>query len=133
MSRVTSKATDGHDLTRVGPGTVMGEMMRQYWIPAAASSELKVDGGASVNNALMQFQADLLGVTVKRPAVSETTALGAAYLAGLAVGYWQDPSDVTRNWVLDRQFSPSMPAAHRDALYARWKKAVSRVLDWEDR
>lgn len=96
-------------------------------------AELKVDGGASVNNALMQFQADLLGVTVKRPAVSETTALGAAYLAGLAVGYWQDPSDVTRNWVLDRQFAPSMPAERRDALYARWQKAVSRVLDWEER
>jgi glycerol kinase len=96
-------------------------------------AELKVDGGASVNNALMQFQADLLGVTVKRPAVSETTALGAAYLAGLAVGYWQDPSDVTRNWALDRQFSPTMPAERRDALYARWKKAVSRVLDWEER
>lgn len=96
-------------------------------------AELKVDGGASVNNALMQFQADLLGVTVKRPAVSETTALGAAYLAGLAVGYWQDPSDVTRNWVLDRQFSPSMPAERRDSLYAHWRKAVSRVLDWEER
>jgi glycerol kinase len=96
-------------------------------------AELKVDGGASVNNALMQFQADLLGVTVKRPAVSETTALGAAYLAGLAVGYWQDPSDVTRNWVLDRQFTPAMPAERRDALYARWQKAVSRVLDWEER
>ncbi|HVW36957.1 MAG TPA: glycerol kinase GlpK [Pirellulales bacterium] len=96
-------------------------------------AELKVDGGASVNNALMQFQADLLGVTVKRPAVSETTALGAAYLAGLAVGYWQDPSDVTRNWVLDRQFVPAMPTERRDALYARWHKAVSRVLDWEER
>jgi glycerol kinase len=96
-------------------------------------AELKVDGGASVNNALMQFQADLLGVTVKRPAVSETTALGAAYLAGLAVGYWQDPSDVTRNWVLDRQFTSAMPGERRDALYARWKKAVSRVLDWEER
>ena len=94
---------------------------------------LKVDGGASVNNALMQFQADLLGVTVKRPAVSETTALGAAYLAGLAVGYWQDPRDVARNWVLDRQFTPTMPAERRDALYARWKKAVSRVLGWEER
>jgi glycerol kinase len=96
-------------------------------------AELKVDGGASVNNALMQFQADLLGVTVKRPAVSETTALGAAYLAGLAVGYWQDPSDVTRNWVLDRQFTPAMPAERRDVLYARWQKAVGRVLDWEER
>jgi len=81
----------------------------------------------------MQFQADLLGVTVKRPAVSETTALGAAYLAGLAVGYWQDPGDVARNWALDRQFVPNMPAERRDALYHRWQKAVSRVLDWEER
>jgi glycerol kinase len=96
-------------------------------------SELKVDGGASVNNALMQFQADLLGVTVKRPAVSETTALGAAYLAGLAVGYWQDTGDVSRNWALDRQFTPNMPAAERDLLYARWRKAVSRALDWAER
>lgn len=96
-------------------------------------SELKVDGGASVNNGLMQFQADLLGVTVKRPAVSETTALGAAYLAGLAVGYWQDAGDVTRNWALDRQFTPSMPADQRDALYQRWRKAVSRALDWAER
>jgi glycerol kinase len=96
-------------------------------------SELKVDGGASVNNALMQFQADLLGVTVKRPAISETTALGAAYLAGLAVGYWQDTGDVSRNWALDRQFAPNMPAAERDLLYARWRKAVSRALDWAER
>jgi glycerol kinase len=96
-------------------------------------AELKVDGGASVNNALMQFQADLLGVTVKRPAVSETTALGAAYLAGLAVGYWQDAGDVTRNWALDRQFVPDMPAEQRDALYRRWQKAVGRVLDWAER
>ena len=96
-------------------------------------AELKVDGGASVNNALMQFQADLLGVTVKRPAVSETTALGAAYLAGLAVGYWHDAGDVTRNWALDRQFTPDMPADQRDALYRRWQKAVGRVLDWAER
>ncbi len=96
-------------------------------------SQLKVDGGASVNNALMQFQADLLGVTVKRPAVSETTALGSAYLAGLAVGYWQDTGDVSRNWALDRQFTPRMPAAERDLLYARWRKAVSRALDWAER
>ncbi|HXT57483.1 MAG TPA: glycerol kinase GlpK [Pirellulales bacterium] len=96
-------------------------------------AELKVDGGASVNNALMQFQADLLGVTVKRPAVSETTALGAAYLAGLAVGYWHDAGDVTRNWALDRQFTPAMSADQRDVLYRRWQKAVGRVLDWAER
>ncbi|HEV7221544.1 MAG TPA: glycerol kinase, partial [Pirellulales bacterium] len=96
-------------------------------------TELKVDGGASVNNALMQFQADLLGVTVKRPAVRETTALGAAYLAGLAVGYWQGPGDVVRNWALDRQFTPTMPDEQRDVLYRRWQKAVGRALDWAER
>jgi glycerol kinase len=96
-------------------------------------TELKVDGGASVNNALMQFQADLLGVTVKRPAVRETTALGAAYLAGLAVGYWQGPGDVARNWALDRQFTPTMPDEQRDVLYRRWQKAVGRALDWAER
>jgi glycerol kinase len=93
--------------------------------------DLKVDGGACVNNALMQFQSDILGLGVRRPVVSETTALGAAYLAGLAVGYWRDQQEITDNWVLDREFKPSMSAADRDARYAMWKKAVSRALDWE--
>ena len=79
----------------------------------------------------MQFQADLLDVPVRRPVVAETTALGAAYLAGLAVGYWDGLDDVRRNWALDREFGPSMPAAMRERLYARWKKAVGRSLDWE--
>jgi glycerol kinase len=92
---------------------------------------LKVDGGAAVNNLLMQFQADVLGVTVARPVVQETTALGAAYLAGLAVGFWKDQKDVLRNWALDREFEPAMPAEQREALYARWKQAVTRSLDWE--
>ncbi|MFP5291274.1 MAG: FGGY family carbohydrate kinase, partial [Actinomycetes bacterium] len=73
--------------------------------------ELKVDGGAVVNNDLMQFQADILGVAVERPKVSETTALGAAYLAGLAVGFWKDTNDVTNNWALDRRFEPQMDEA----------------------
>jgi glycerol kinase len=93
-------------------------------------SHLKVDGGASVNDALMQFQADVLDVTVQRPAVSETTALGAAYLAGLAVGYWQDTSDVARNWSLEREFKPAMPPEQRDAGYRQWSKAVERARDW---
>ncbi|HXY33421.1 MAG TPA: glycerol kinase GlpK [Planctomycetaceae bacterium] len=93
---------------------------------------LKVDGGAAVNNLLMQFQSDVLGVDVQRPVVQETTALGAAYLAGLAVGFWQDQGDVRRNWALDRQFKPAMPAEKREQLYARWKKAVARSLDWEE-
>lgn len=93
---------------------------------------LKVDGGASMNNGLMQFQADILGTTVQRPQVAETTALGAAYLAGLAVDYWHDWQDVVRNWKLDREFQPSFSAAERDAKYRRWQKAVTRSLDWED-
>jgi glycerol kinase len=94
-------------------------------------AELKVDGGAAVNNSLLQFQADLLGTKVVRPVVSETTALGAAYLAGLAVGYWQDTSDVARNWALDREFSPGMSLQQRDVLHAGWRKAVERSLRWQ--
>jgi glycerol kinase len=92
---------------------------------------LKVDGGASVNNDLMQFQADLLDAAVRRPVVAETTALGAAYLAGLAVGYWQDTQDITRNWVLDQQFDPRMDGQQRDRLCRRWQRAVDRTLNWE--
>ena len=94
--------------------------------------ELKVDGGAVVNNDLMQFQADVLGTAVERPVVSETTALGAAYLAGLAVGFWADTGEVTKNWALDRRFEPRMPEEQREKLYAGWKKAVQRALDWEE-
>jgi glycerol kinase len=94
--------------------------------------ELKVDGGAVVNNDLMQFQADILGVPVERPQVSETTALGAAYLAGLAVGYWKDTGDVANNWALDRRFTPQMDEERREKLFRGWKKAVQRSLDWED-
>jgi glycerol kinase len=94
-------------------------------------TELKVDGGASVNDQLMQFQADILGATVRRPKVSETTALGAAYLAGLAVGYWTSLDEIAKNWVLDREFKPAMAAGQRDRSYAMWKKAVERARDWE--
>ena len=79
----------------------------------------------------MQFQADILGVPVERPVVAETTALGAAYLAGLAVGYWKDTDEVKQNWALDRRFTPSMDEATRDKLYKGWKKAVQRALEWE--
>ncbi len=92
---------------------------------------LKVDGGASVNNQLMQFQADILGATVRRPEIAETTALGAAYLAGLAVGYWAGPDDVAKNWALDREFTPAMDAEQRESRYAQWKRAVERSRDWE--
>jgi glycerol kinase len=92
--------------------------------------ELRVDGGMVANNWLMQFQSDILGVPVQRPVVAETTALGAAYLAGLAVGYWQDLDDVRRNWGLDHTFTPDMTAERREALYGGWHKAVARARDW---
>ena len=94
-------------------------------------TELKVDGGASVNDALMQFQADVLDVTVCRPVVAETTALGAAYLAGMAVGYWPDVTEVARNWALDRKFEPAMDASIRDQRCQQWQRAVARSLKWE--
>ena len=94
-------------------------------------SSLKVDGGATANTHLLHFQADLLGVPVRRPSVGETTALGAAYLAGLAVGYWNDLDDVRRNWALDREFAPSIDHAERDRRYRRWLRAVERSRDWD--
>jgi glycerol kinase len=89
--------------------------------------ELQVDGGATANDFLMQFQADLLGVPVRRPRVLETTAVGAAYLAGLAAGVWTDREDIARAWQLERSFEPAMPAARRDELYTGWQRAVARV------
>jgi glycerol kinase len=94
--------------------------------------QLKADGGASVNNELMQFQADMLDVPVVRPVVAETTALGAAYLAGLAVGYWSDLSDVSRNWQLDSRFSPNMPVDEREWRYRQWQRGVERARHWVD-
>jgi glycerol kinase len=95
-------------------------------------STLKVDGGAATNAHLLQFQADLLNVPVRRPVVGETTALGAAYLAGLAVGYWHGLDDVRRNWALDREFGPAMAVAERERLYAGWRRAVERSRDWAE-
>jgi glycerol kinase len=92
--------------------------------------ELRVDGGACANNLLMQFQADLLGVPVVRPRVSETTALGAAYLAGLAVGYWKDQSEIAAQWQTDRRFVPAMKSAHRKKLSAGWDRALHRSKLW---
>jgi glycerol kinase len=91
---------------------------------------LRVDGGAAVNQLLMQFQADLLGVTVQRPIVQETTALGAAYLAGLATGVWHSPADVTANWQIDAEFQPQASTDEMQQRYADWKRAVERSLDW---
>jgi glycerol kinase len=96
-------------------------------------TSLRVDGGAARNDLLMRFQADILGVPVRRPRFLETTALGAACLAGLAVGYWSGLPEVEANWALDREFIPSIAPARRDASYRRWKKAVGRALDWEER
>ena len=92
---------------------------------------LRVDGGAVVNNLLMQFQADILGVTVQRPKVAETTALGAAYLAGLAVGFWASQEEVAKQWAIDRTFEPAFSADQRETLYANWKRAVERSRGWE--
>jgi glycerol kinase len=93
-------------------------------------TELRVDGGATANNLLMQFQADILGVPVVRPKVLETTALGAGYLAGLAVGYWQDAADVAANWRVDRVFEPAMARDRALELSAGWNKAVERAKGW---
>jgi glycerol kinase len=92
---------------------------------------LKVDGGASVNNTLLQFQADILNATVRRPVVAETTALGAAYLAGLGVGYWSSLQEIADQWAVDREFRPALPEAERNVLYQRWQRAVQRSLAWE--
>jgi len=93
-------------------------------------SALKVDGGAAANNQLLQFQADLLGVAVRRPVVAETTALGAAYLAGLATGYWESLDDLRANWALDREFTPTIDRHQRDRLHRGWQRAVQRSLGW---
>jgi glycerol kinase len=92
---------------------------------------LRVDGGAVVNNLLMQFQADVLGVPVQRPTVAETTALGAAYLAGLATGFWDSPDEVAEHWAIDRTFEPKMSVDERESLYVGWKRAVERSMHWE--
>jgi glycerol kinase len=98
--------------------------------PNDGLTSLKVDGGMVKNNLLMQFQADILDVPVIRPKVSETTALGAAYAAGLAVGYWQSIDDLRANWQADQTWQPAMPEADRERLYRQWKKAVTRTFDW---
>jgi glycerol kinase len=91
---------------------------------------LRVDGGATGNNWLMQFQADILGVPVQRPATTETTALGAAYLAGLAVGFWKTPEQIAAQWSVERTFEPHMGADQRERLYTDWQRAVERAKDW---
>jgi glycerol kinase len=92
--------------------------------------ELRVDGGASLNNLLLQFQADMLGAHVLRPQVNETTALGAAYLAGLAVGFWENQELISQNWKIDRHFVPQMAPAERERRMRQWRRAVERTLGW---
>jgi glycerol kinase len=93
-------------------------------------TRLKVDGGMVHNDLLMQFQADILGVPVVRPTVAETTALGAAYAAGLAVGYWESQDALRQNWGVDRVWEPEMDGMTRKRLYADWLKAVERTFGW---
>jgi len=93
-------------------------------------AELRVDGGASANDLLMQFQADLLGVPVVRPRVLETTALGAAYLAGLTVDLWKSREELAQQWKAERRFQPHMNSSDRDARMSRWREAVRRARNW---
>ncbi len=99
---------------------------------AIALKLLRVDGGAVENNFLMDFQADILNVPVHRPKTIETTALGVAYLAGLAVGFWKNKEEIKDKWSLDKVFNPSMEEKKRERLYRGWKKAVGRSGSWEE-
>jgi glycerol kinase len=94
--------------------------------------ELRVDGGMTANELLMQFQADVLGAPVVRPTVTETTALGAAFAAGLAVGFWSDQAQLRERWSAQRRWEPQLAEREREREYAQWKKAVSRTFDWVD-
>jgi glycerol kinase len=106
---------------------VLEAMKKDSGVELAA---LKVDGGMVANDLLMRFQADILGVPVVRPAVAETTSLGAAYAAGLAAGVWDDLEGLRENWRADKTWKPEMDAATRDRLYKGWLKAVERTLNW---
>jgi glycerol kinase len=95
-------------------------------------TELRVDGGATINNALMQFQSDMLQVPVLRPEVYETTALGAAYLAGLAVGYWDSVEELQKQWLVNARFTPNMPIEKVTSLLKGWRRAVKASIAWAD-
>jgi glycerol kinase len=107
---------------------VVEVMERESGIPL---KELRADGGASVNSFIMQFQADMLGVPVEVPRIVETTGLGAAYLAGLATGFWQSQEEIDAKWKLAHRYEPAMPSGERDRLYRRWHRAVERAKGWE--
>ena len=106
---------------------IMEAMQKDAGVPLTT---LRVDGGASRNNMLMQCQANLTGVVVERPTVTETTALGAAYLAGLAVGFWESEEQLCAQWKLDRRFEPNMPEDRRQELLHQWHRAVDRARSW---
>jgi glycerol kinase len=133
MFGLTRGATGGH-VARAALESIAyqsAELVRAMESDAGIRlSELRVDGGATANNLLMQFQADILGVPVIRPKVAETTALGAAYLAGLAVGYWRNPADVTAHWQVERRFEPAMSRDRASTLMEGWNKAVERAKRW---
>ncbi len=135
IAGLTRYVTKGHIARAVLEATawqtreVLDAMNADSGVPLTA---LKVDGGMVFNNLLMQFQADVLGVPVIRPVVAETTALGAAYAAGLAVGYWTAVEDLRENWAKDASWSPKLDATTRDREYGQWKKAVTRTFDWVD-
>jgi glycerol kinase len=95
-------------------------------------TSLKVDGGMVVNDLLMQFQADILNVPVVRPRITETTALGAAYAAGLATGFWKTTDELLANWGKDKEWVPNMSSDDRETQFAKWKKAVNRSFNWVD-
>jgi glycerol kinase len=131
---ITRGTTSGH-IARAAVESIAYQVADLLDAMAADSgiplTELRVDGGAATNNMLMQFQADLLGVPVVRPAVTETTALGAAYLAGLAAGYWPSVDAITGQWKVDRRFEPAMSSADAGALRERWSAALERSKGWE--
>ena len=133
MIGITRGTTSGH-IARAAVESIayqvadlLDAVQRDSSIPLA---ELRVDGGAATNDLLMQFQADILGVPVVRPAVTETTALGAAYLAGLAVGFWASPEEISTQWRVERRFEPLLAAAEAEVLRGRWREAVSRAGNW---
>ena len=135
IAGLTRYVTKGHigravlEATAWQTREVLDAMNADSGVPLTA---LKVDGGMVFNNLLMQFQSDVLGVPVIRPVVAETTALGAAYAAGLAVGYWAEVEDLRENWARDAEWTPAMAAELRDKEYAQWKKAVTRTFAWVD-
>jgi glycerol kinase len=130
---MTRYVTRGHiaraalEATAFQTREVLDAMNADSGVPLTA---LKVDGGMVYNELLMQFQADILGVPVVRPQVAETTALGAAYAAGLAVGFWENVEDLRANWAKDKEWDPKMDAELRDKEYKGWKKAVTKTFDW---